>query len=198
MGVIAVPAGLVQLPASSARSWLVEVMVAPACSIRRSAVWSAIAVGEPPADGASPGQAPSGTDAVFQLAAAGFHAARDTLAGLRDDILFEDSPAPRRLAPYATAIEAAAYRDEAEDEIGSGRLVLLYDPDGQPGWAGVFRLVAGPGADLDPAAYASCLYAWLADGAVVPEGGAVLRVHAAGGVHPVAVSRLPGDLAAQP
>ena len=126
------------------------------------------AVGEPPADGASPGQAPSGTDAVFQLAAAGFHAARDTLAGLRDDILFEDSPAPRRLAPYATAIGAAAYRDEAEDEIGSGRLVLLYDPDSQPGWAGVFRLVALVRAAIEEEMAADPLlgavgWSWLTD-----------------------------------
>ncbi|MEU7064524.1 hypothetical protein [Streptomyces sp. NPDC046161] len=64
---------------------------------------------------------------------------------------------------------------------------------------GVFRLLAGPGADLDPAAYASSLHAWLAAGGSVPEGGDVLRIHAAGGVHRVVVGpRLPGDLAAQP
>nr|WP_202122588.1 hypothetical protein [Streptomyces sp. BA2] len=52
---------------------------------------------------------------------------------------------------------------------------------------GLFRLSAGPEADTDPAAYASSLYAWLAGGAIVPSGGLTLRVHAAGGVHPVAV-----------
>ncbi|MFG2497929.1 hypothetical protein ACGFSB_06885 [Streptomyces sp. NPDC048441] len=52
---------------------------------------------------------------------------------------------------------------------------------------GLFRLSAGPGADADPAAYASSLYAWLAGGGSVPPAGSTLRVHAAGGVHPVAV-----------
>ncbi|WHM37869.1 hypothetical protein [Streptomyces sp. BPTC-684] len=68
---------------------------------------------------------------------------------------------------------------------------------------GVFRLTAGTGADADPAAYASSLAAWLAVGATVPPGGITLRMHAAGGVHPVVVEpvvepELPGDLAAQP
>ncbi|MFE1175192.1 hypothetical protein [Streptomyces sp. NPDC058773] len=50
---------------------------------------------------------------------------------------------------------------------------------------GVLRLSAGPGADLDPAGYASALHAWLVHGGVVPPGGSTLRVHAAAGVHPV-------------
>ncbi|MDQ0994406.1 hypothetical protein [Streptomyces sp. V3I7] len=52
---------------------------------------------------------------------------------------------------------------------------------------GLFRLSASPEADADPAAYASAFHAWLADGNSVPSGGITLRVHAAGGVHPVAV-----------
>jgi DUF3000 family protein len=143
--------------------------------------------GQPPEDGTSATRAPSGTDAVFRLAAAGFHAIRDTLAGLRDDIAFEDCPAPRRLAPYATAIGAIAYRgdaypdpaygdgtyrdaaeDDEDEEIASGRLVLLYDPDGQPGWTGVFRLVALVRADIEEEMAADPLlgevgWSWLTD-----------------------------------
>ena len=122
-----------------------------------------------PPDGTGPehGTGP-GTDTVFRLASAGFHAAADGLAGLRDDIIIEDSPAPRRLAPYATAIEAAAYRDGTEDEIASGRLVLLYDPDGQPGWTGAFRLVALVRADIEEEMAADPLlgavgWSWLTD-----------------------------------
>ena len=92
-----------------------------------------------------------GADAVFQLASAGFHSAVDDLAGLRSDIVFDVSPAPRRIAPYATAIEAAVYagdRDD-DDEIASGRLILLHDPDGQPGWTGTFRLVTLVRADVE-------------------------------------------------
>ncbi|QFX86680.1 hypothetical protein GEV49_37980 (plasmid) [Streptomyces sp. SYP-A7193] len=54
----------------------------------------------------------------------------------------------------------------------------------------VFRLSAGPDADLDPAACASSLYAWLAAGGHVPARGLTLRVRAAGRVHPVRVRPL--------
>ena len=36
------------------------------------------------------------------------------------------------------------------DEIGSGRFVLLYDPAGQDGWAGPFRVIAYLRAELEP------------------------------------------------
>ncbi|WP_311203325.1 hypothetical protein [Streptomyces gossypii] len=64
---------------------------------------------------------------------------------------------------------------------------------------GGFVLTAGSEADADPAAYASALYAWLARGGPVPAAGARLRVHAAGGVHPVTVTPAnasPGSAAA--
>ncbi|MFF8730925.1 hypothetical protein ACF073_31250 [Streptomyces sp. NPDC015171] len=53
---------------------------------------------------------------------------------------------------------------------------------------GGFLLSAAPGSDADPAAYASSLAAWFAAGGSVPPGGSTLRVHVAGGVHPVAVA----------
>ena len=77
--------------------------------------------------------------AIFNMAVEGFEAGRGMVLDERGDISFEDSPPPRRLAPYAAAMGAVAYRDGIE--AGSGRLVLLYDPDGQEGWTGVFRLV---------------------------------------------------------
>ncbi|MZE52375.1 hypothetical protein GTY86_13920 [Streptomyces sp. SID5770] len=52
---------------------------------------------------------------------------------------------------------------------------------------GAFRLTAGAGADADPAAYASSLYAWLAHGGTVPPDGVTLRTRTAGGAHPVTV-----------
>jgi hypothetical protein len=85
---------------------------------------------------------------IFAAALAGLEAGRDAVAEVRDDIAFEDSPAPKRLAPYAAAVAATAYRDGAE--AGTGRLILLYDPDGQQGWTGVFRLVAHVHADVEP------------------------------------------------
>jgi hypothetical protein len=77
---------------------------------------------------------------------AAFLAGRD--AQSERDLLFEDVPAPKRLAPYATAIAASVQRDGAD--VAWGRLVLLYDPDGQGGWDGVFRLVAYIRAEVEP------------------------------------------------
>ena len=105
-------------------------------------------------------------DAVFRMAVAGFEAGRDAVLSERDDITFEDSPAPRRLAPYATAIGATAIRDG--EEAGTGRLVLLYDPDGHEGWTGVFRLVAYVHAEIEEEIAADPLlgevgWSWLTD-----------------------------------
>jgi hypothetical protein len=105
-------------------------------------------------------------DAVFATAAAGFAAGRDAVAEVRDDIAFEDSPAPKRLAPYAVAVAAIAYRDGAE--AGTGRLLLLYDPAGQEGWTGGFRIVAQVHAEVDPEMAADPLlgevgWSWLTD-----------------------------------
>jgi hypothetical protein len=110
--------------------------------------------------------APSGGDAVFSAAIADFEAARDEVGELRDDIVFEDSPAPKRLAPYAAAMAATAYRDGIE--AGTGRLVLLYDPAGQQGWTGEFRLVVQVHADVEPEMAADPLlgevgWSWLTD-----------------------------------
>jgi hypothetical protein len=103
------------------------------------------------ADRAQPGDAVQPGDA----AAAGFRVIvdelseqRDQLCGLRPELSFEDVPAPRTLAPYASAL-AATVR-VGEEDIASGRLVLLYDPDGQKGWAGPLRVIVYICADLDP------------------------------------------------
>ena len=117
---------------------------------------------------------PPGEDGVFLDAVAAFEAGQDAISEVRDDIAFEDCPAPKRLAPYAAAVAATAYRDGVE--AGTGRLVLLYDPDGQQGWTGTFRFVAQVHADVDPEMAADPLlgevgWSWLTD---------ALDLHAAG------------------
>jgi Protein of unknown function (DUF3000) len=95
---------------------------------------------------------------------AAFVAGRD--AQSERDLLFEEVPAPKRLAPYATAMAATVQRDGAD--VAWGRLVLLYDPDGQEGWDGVFRLVAYIRAEVEPEIAADPLlgevgWSWLAE-----------------------------------
>jgi hypothetical protein len=114
---------------------------------------------EAPAEGAG-----TPAETTFAAAAAAFLAGRDARADR--DFLFEDVAAPKRLAPYATAIAASVQRDGAD--VAWGRLVLLYDPDGQEGWDGVFRLVAYIRADVEPEMAADPLlgevgWSWLSE-----------------------------------
>jgi Protein of unknown function (DUF3000) len=106
----------------------------------------------------------SRSEALFAAVAAAFLAGREVQ--VQRDFVFEDVPAPKRLAPYATAIAAAVRRDDAD--VAWGRLVLLYDPDGQEGWDGVFRLVAYVRAEVDPEMAADPLlgqvgWSWLSE-----------------------------------
>jgi hypothetical protein len=85
-------------------------------------------------------------EATFAAAVAAFRAGQD--AQVDRDLCFEDVPAPKRLAPYAAAMAATVQRDGTD--VAWGRLVLLFDPDGQEGWDGVFRLVAYVRAEIEP------------------------------------------------
>jgi hypothetical protein len=114
---------------------------------------------ERPAD-----RAASPVEGTFAAAAAAFLAGRDARTG--PGFSFEDVPAPKRLAPYASAIAATIERDGAD--VAWGRLILLYDPDGQEGWDGVFRLVAYIRADVEPEIAADPLlgevgWSWLSE-----------------------------------
>ena len=93
--------------------------------------------------------AEAGSDeAAFRLAVADMEAGLEQQRDARPELAFEDEPAPRRLAPYAAAIAASVL--EGDTEIGWGKFVLLYDPAGQAGWAGQFRIIAYVRAELDP------------------------------------------------
>ncbi|MDX3072322.1 DUF3000 domain-containing protein [Streptomyces sp. NPDC088354] len=69
-------------------------------------------------------------------------------ARVRNEVELEPVPPPKRLAPHAYAVEAAVVVDG--EELADGRLVLLYDADGQEGWQGAFRLVTLVRAELEP------------------------------------------------
>ncbi|MFY9913273.1 MAG: DUF3000 domain-containing protein [Nocardioidaceae bacterium] len=79
-----------------------------------------------------------------------FQKALDQLrsARLRPEIFSEEMPAPQRIAPYSAALTADV--TVGGEDVGGGRLVLLYDPAGNDAWEGVFRCVAYARADIDP------------------------------------------------
>jgi len=68
----------------------------------------------------------------------------------RPEVLLEETPAPQRLAPHAVALSADVLApQDPETELGTGRLVLLYDPAGHEAWEGTFRVVTYVRAELD-------------------------------------------------
>lgn len=71
-----------------------------------------------------------------------FHYALATLrsARVRAEVSISETPAPQRLAPHAVAILGDVRT--ADEELATGRLVVLHDPAGQEAWAGRTRCVA--------------------------------------------------------
>jgi hypothetical protein len=80
----------------------------------------------------------------------GFRRALTSLrsATVRPEVVLDETPAPQRLAPYAVALSAEVRHDE--DDLATGRLVVLYDPEGQEAWAGATRVVAYVRAACEP------------------------------------------------
>jgi hypothetical protein len=84
----------------------------------------------------------------------------------RAGLELEEVPAPKRLAPYAVAVSAEVGR--GDEQVASGRFVVLHDPAGQDGWRGDTRVVAFVSADVetemaaDPA-LAQVGWSWLTD-----------------------------------
>ena len=110
--------------------------------------------------------APSAAETAFATAVAALEAGRAAVAEVREDLEFEDWPAPKRLAPQAAAIAATAYRDGTE--AGTARLMLLHDQNGRGGWTGPFRVVIQVNADVDEEMAADPLlgevgWSWLTD-----------------------------------
>lgn len=131
-----------------------------------------------------------------------FKAARAAIAGVktRPELVVTEIPAPGRLAPYAVALSADVRpaRHGTDSELGTGRFVLLYDPDEPEAWGGRFRVVCFAQAPLeteiglDPF-LADVAWSWLVD--ALDARGA--RYTAASGTATKILSTGFGELAAQ-
>ena len=70
----------------------------------------------------------------------------------RDEIILEEVPAPQKLATHSFAFTADISNGalgESEEEVASGRFVILHEPGGQDTWEGDFRCVTFMRADVE-------------------------------------------------
>lgn len=79
-----------------------------------------------------------------------FRAAIDAMtdAPQRSEFSWRTIPAPSRMAPSTWACTGEILVHD--DELASGRLVILHDPAGQESWDGTYRMVALVQAQLEP------------------------------------------------
>ncbi|HEY2556740.1 MAG TPA: DUF3000 domain-containing protein [Diaminobutyricibacter sp.] len=91
-------------------------------------------------------------------------------AKARPELVITEIPAPGQLAPHAVALAADVRpaRHGSDSDLGTGRFILLYDPDEPEAWGGRFRVVCFAQAPLeteiglDPF-LADVAWSWLVD-----------------------------------
>lgn len=125
------------------------------------------------------------------------HALQESLGQVRPGVTVHELPAPTRIAPRAYSLAGAVGRDADGDDVATGRLVLLFDPDGQSAWEGTARFVCYARAEVEPEVAADPLLAevtwsWLREALLAHDVG----VHAFGGTVTTTTSRRFGVLAA--
>lgn len=115
----------------------------------------------------------------------------------RADITVREIATPQGLAPHAIALAADVRPDEDGDSVyGTGRFVLLHDPEGPAAWGGAWRIVLFAQAPLeteigtDPL-LADVTWSWLVD--ALDSRGAVY--HSASGTSTKTLSKGFGALA---
>jgi hypothetical protein len=129
---------------------------------------------------------------TFTRAVAGLRAGQP-----RPEIILEEAPAPQRLAPHGFALTGAVLR--GDDEVATGRLILLHDPAGHEAWNGTMRLVTYVTAELEPELAADPLlptvgWSWLVE-ALEASGASFTAI---GGTVTQTLSTRFGDLAGPP
>jgi hypothetical protein len=66
---------------------------------------------------------------------------------LRPEVVVDEMPAPQRIAPHAFAMSGDVVVDD--EELATGRFILLHDPAGNDAWGGTFRCVTFARADIE-------------------------------------------------
>lgn len=138
---------------------------------------------------------------VFDDAVAAVRAAQ-----VRPEVVLTEIPPPRRVAPFAHAVEGhvdlvavRAGDDQDEADEAGGRFVLLHDPASPEAWGSDMRVIALVKAVVEPELaedpmLAEVVWAWLGESLVGPDAPA----HRLGGTVTRVVSESFGSLADRP
>ncbi|MEA9986331.1 MULTISPECIES: DUF3000 domain-containing protein [Subtercola] len=82
-----------------------------------------------------------------------FAAALESLrtAATRPELVVNEIASPPNLAPYSIALSAdvTPLRHGSDSDLGTGRFILLHDPDEPEAWGGAFRVVCFVQAPLE-------------------------------------------------
>jgi hypothetical protein len=113
----------------------------------------------------------SDTDVSAPVEPAEFAAALAALATVRPrpEIVVEHIPAPKRLAPWSHAVGVRVGDPlDDEEEIASGRFIVLHDPEGHEAWQGTTRCVgyisaATDSEMVDDSMFSEVAWSWLTD-----------------------------------
>ena len=124
-------------------------------------------------------------------------AAEMQVVRLRPEISLTEVPPPARIAPRAAALAGDVLVDD--EEVATGRFILLHDPAAPLEWGGSFRVVTYVRADLEPEFGEDPLlgqvgWAWLEEG--LAQAGA--RATGTGGTVTRVLSEGYGELAERP
>ena len=115
----------------------------------------------------------------------------------RPEVSLDQVPAPSRLASFGVALSAEVLADD--EELGSGRFVLLHEPGGHEAWDGDYRCVAFVRASVerdlaDDPMLPAVGWSWLSE--AIEAHGAALR--ALGGTVTAVTNESFGTMADQP
>jgi Protein of unknown function (DUF3000) len=118
----------------------------------------------------------------------------------RAELMLTEIPAPTGLAPFSIALAAdvTPARHGDDSDLGTGRFILLHDPEAPEAWGDVFRVVCFAQAPLEPEIgidpfLADVAWSWLID-ALAARGA---KYRAASGTATKTLSTGFGELAAQ-
>jgi len=120
-------------------------------------------------------------------------------ARFREDLAVREIPSPQGLAPASLALAADVRPDDHGDSpYGTGRFILLHDPDEPDAWGGPWRIVSFAQAPLEPeigtdALLADVAWSWLVDALAARSA----PYHSASGTATKILSRGFGALAAE-